>query len=284
MAGFTRLLNALAAPSEVAQIGTAAWFGMLAAAAHVLHPSGHEARSSDSETGHGCDDSRQIIVLSHREPCIHDTTASGEIVARRPAGGLVAALEPVVRRYGGVWVAHGSGSADHLVADAHGHVAVDDAHSSYLLRRVWLTPDEERGYYRGFANEGLWPLCHRAFSAPLFRRADWTVYQRVNRRFANAVVSEIRTEQPIAWCRTTTSRSCQDSFVSSVRMPSPSPSGTSRGQMPNNLRCARTPPTLSTVCLAAISSGSRLRPTVKSFWTALRRSGGSDALIVNETA
>ena len=62
----------------------------------------------------------QIIVLSNREPCIHDLTTTGDVVVRRPASGLVSALEPVIQHYGGVWVAHGSGSADRMTADAQG--------------------------------------------------------------------------------------------------------------------------------------------------------------------
>jgi trehalose 6-phosphate synthase len=141
--------------------------------------------------------SQEIIVVSNREPCIHDLTTSGDVVVRRPASGLVTALEPVVQQSGGVWIAHGSGSADRLSADRHGHLTVDCSFSSYLLRRVWLTTEEERGYYYGFANEGLWPLCHRAFSAPIFRRSDWIAYRTVNERFTEAIVEEARTAQPI---------------------------------------------------------------------------------------
>ena len=139
----------------------------------------------------------QIIVLSNREPCIHDLTTTGDVVVRRPASGLVSALEPVIRHYGGVWVAHGSGSADRMTADSHGHVVVGTEPDSYVLRRVWLSHEEERGYYYGFANEGLWPLCHRAFAAPIFRRSDWNSYASVNARFADAIADEITTTQPI---------------------------------------------------------------------------------------
>jgi len=139
----------------------------------------------------------QIIALSNREPCIHDLTTTGDVVVRRPASGLVSALEPVIQQYGGVWVAHGSGSADRMTADPQGHVVVGSEPDSYVLRRVWLSHDEERGYYYGFANEGLWPLCHRAFAAPIFRRSDWNSYAAVNARFADAIVDEITTPQPI---------------------------------------------------------------------------------------
>ena len=140
---------------------------------------------------------QEIIVVSNREPCIHEVTTTGDVVVRRPASGLVTALEPVVQQSGGVWIAHGSGSADRLSADRHGHLSVEGSGSSYRLRRVWLTPEEERGYYYGFANEGLWPLCHRAFSAPIFRRRDWIAYKTVNARFADAIAGEVRTAHPV---------------------------------------------------------------------------------------
>jgi trehalose 6-phosphate synthase len=140
---------------------------------------------------------RQVIVLSNREPCIHEMANDGEITVRRPASGVVTALEPVVCACDGVWVAHGSGSADRLTSDRQGHVLVDAAGAPYLLRRVWLSSREERGYYCGFSNEGLWPLCHMAFAAPVFRRSDWLDYERVNRRFADAVAAEIKSTRPI---------------------------------------------------------------------------------------
>ena len=139
---------------------------------------------------------QQIIVVSNREPVIHQQVA-GRIVVQRPASGLVTALEPVVRTCGGVWVAHGSGSADREVVDRLDRLRVDDKDGSYVLRRVWLTPEQERGYYYGFANQALWPLCHRAHAQPIFRRDHWAEYVRVNRRFAEAVVDESASDDPI---------------------------------------------------------------------------------------
>lgn len=138
---------------------------------------------------------REVIVVSNREPCRHDLTAAGEVIVRRPASGLVTALESVLHR--GVWVAHGSGSADRLIADQQGHIVIGGSQSSFLLRRVWLTPDEQQGSFYGFAHQGLWPLCHRALYAPVFRPCDWLAYETVNRRFVDAVLEEMHTEQPI---------------------------------------------------------------------------------------
>ncbi|MBP6900730.1 MAG: trehalose-6-phosphate synthase [Burkholderiaceae bacterium] len=138
----------------------------------------------------------QVIVVSNREPYIHERTEDG-IVARRPASGLVTAVEPVMRACSGTWIAHGSGSADREVVDAADGVAVPPGQADYRLRRIWLTADEEQGYYYGFANEGLWPLCHVAHVRPVFRESDWEAYRAVNQRFADAVVAEARGEDPI---------------------------------------------------------------------------------------
>ena len=139
----------------------------------------------------------RLVVLSNREPCLHEHAADGSIFVRHPVSGLVTALEPVVRACSGVWIAHGSGSADRDVVDRGDCIAVSSGDAAYRLRRVWLTADEERGYYYGFANEGLWPLCHVAHAAPIFRRGDWETYQRVNERFADAVVAEVDRDDPI---------------------------------------------------------------------------------------
>jgi trehalose 6-phosphate synthase len=138
----------------------------------------------------------QIIIVSNREPYIHNRGENG-IELQTPASGLVSALEPVMRACGGTWIAHGSGSADQETVDSNDRLRVPPSAPSYTLRRVWVTEEEQNGYYYGFANEGLWPLCHVAFVRPTFRDEDWRHYQRINARFAEAVVSEARTKDPI---------------------------------------------------------------------------------------
>jgi len=138
----------------------------------------------------------EILIVSNREPYIHERR-EGRIEVRRPASGLVTALEPVMRACSGTWIAHGSGNADRDVVDANDSVAVPPEKPAYRIRRVWLTKEEEAGYYYGFANEGLWPLCHIAHTRPVFRASDWECYREVNRRFARAVEAESRTDDPI---------------------------------------------------------------------------------------
>lgn len=142
----------------------------------------------------GCGD--DLIVVSNRAPCVHSHTNDG-IVAQRPAGGLVTALEAVLANEGGCWIAHGSGDADRETCDEHGHVLKRYLDTPYRLRRLWLDADEVAGYYDGLSNEGLWPLCHRTDVEPTFRASDWEHYVRVNRRFADAVVAEAATSRPV---------------------------------------------------------------------------------------
>ncbi|MEO8857509.1 MAG: trehalose-6-phosphate synthase [Burkholderiaceae bacterium] len=138
----------------------------------------------------------QVIVVSNREPYIHEKTVTG-VVVKRPASGLVTAVEPVMRACSGTWIAHGSGSADLEVSDRHGRVGVPPGKNEYVLRHIWLTAEEEAGYYGGFANEGLWPLCHVAHVRPVFRESDWNYYRKINQRFADAVVAEAHGDDPV---------------------------------------------------------------------------------------
>jgi len=138
----------------------------------------------------------EILVVSNREPYIH-VRRNGRVEVQRPASGLVTALEPIMRACSGTWIAHGSGPADRDVVDRHDRVGVPPENPRYRIRRVWLTAEEEAGYYYGFANEGLWPLCHIAHVRPTFRADDWAKYVAVNRRFAKAVVAESRSSNPI---------------------------------------------------------------------------------------
>ena len=131
-----------------------------------------------------------LYVVSNREPYIHRRDGR-DIEVHVPPSGLVTALEPILNACDGTWIAHGSGNADAETVDAHDRLRVPPDDPRYTLRRVWLTKEEEEGYYYGFANEGLWPLCHIAHTRPLFRASDWQHYQDVNRKFTDAVLQEI---------------------------------------------------------------------------------------------
>jgi alpha,alpha-trehalose-phosphate synthase [UDP-forming] len=140
-------------------------------------------------------DSR-LFVVSNREPYMHSREGKS-IKLLIPASGLVTALEPILQACDGTWVAHGSGDADRETVDRNDRLPVPPDEPKYTLRRVWLTKEEEEGYYYGFANEGLWPLCHIAHTRPLFRSLDWGHYEQVNKKFAEAVLEEMEdTKQP----------------------------------------------------------------------------------------
>ena len=164
-----------------------------------LRESGEAIWTSDRLAVHiraRLEDSR-LFVVSNREPYIH-LRRGKSVEVSQPASGLVTALEPVLRACGGTWVAHGSGDGDIDSVDVHDRLPVppDDPH--YTLRRVWLSKEEEQGYYYGFSNEGLWPLCHIAHTRPLFRADDWKHYREVNRKFADALLEEMaETKRPV---------------------------------------------------------------------------------------
>ncbi|HBE72794.1 MAG TPA: trehalose-6-phosphate synthase [candidate division Zixibacteria bacterium] len=139
---------------------------------------------------------RLLVAVSNREPYVHSKRGRS-IEVQVPASGLVTAMEPVLKACGGVWVAHGSGSADRETVDSRDRLAVPPEEPSYTLRRLWLSKEEEEGYYYGFANEGLWPLCHIAHARPTFRETDWRHYQQVNQKFAETILDEIEgTQEP----------------------------------------------------------------------------------------
>jgi trehalose-6-phosphate synthase len=140
---------------------------------------------------------KPLFVISNREPYQHEKRGK-KIEYLMPASGLVTALEPVLMACGGTWIAHGSGDADREVVDAQNKIMVPPDDPQYTLKRVWLTKEEENGYYYGFSNEGLWPLCHIAHTRPSFRVEDWEYYQTVNKKFARSVLEELTgTEDPL---------------------------------------------------------------------------------------
>jgi trehalose-6-phosphate synthase len=138
----------------------------------------------------------QLCVIANREPYVHNRKG-GKIEVMLPASGLVTAVEPLVRACSGLWIAHGSGSADREMADNGGKLLVPPDSPEYVLKRIWLTKAEEQGYYYGFSNEGLWPLCHIAHTRPAFNGEDWKHYVTVNERFAQAFGEERAGDRPI---------------------------------------------------------------------------------------
>ncbi len=141
-----------------------------------------------------------LFVVSNREPYEHVfDEASGGARCVRPASGVVTAIDPILRACGGTWIAHGSGSADRKFVNSRSKLVVPPGDDRYILKRVWLTKEEEAGYYYGFSNEGLWPLCHVTHTRPVFRESDWRMYRRANEKFADAVIEELPSRAPFVF-------------------------------------------------------------------------------------
>lgn len=141
---------------------------------------------------------RLLMVVSNREPYIH-TWSGDEIKCTIPASGLTVALDPVMRACGGIWVAHGSGNADRDVVNKNDNIMVPPENPQYALRRVWLSKEEEDGYYYGFSNEALWPLCHIAYTRPKFDLRQWNIYKSVNQKFAEVVLQEVGSRKALVF-------------------------------------------------------------------------------------
>ena len=132
----------------------------------------------------------RIVVVSNRQPYVHELI-DGELRVSTPAGGVTTAIDPLMQECSGTWIAHGGGAGDYLAVDERNRVMVPPDDPSYALRLVWLTDEEQRGYYYGVSNDGLWPLCHNAFIEPTFDQSDWETYTAVNRSFAHQVIEEV---------------------------------------------------------------------------------------------
>ncbi len=132
---------------------------------------------------------KPLFVVANREPYIHRKKGNS-IECIVPASGVVTALDPVMQVTDGTWIAHGSGDADHESTGSGNKLRVPPWKPTYTLKRVWLDETEEKGYYYGFSNEGLWPLCHISHVRPVFRLEDWQQYQVVNRKFADVLLEE----------------------------------------------------------------------------------------------
>ncbi len=140
---------------------------------------------------------RKMFVISNREPYVH-TKEKNEIHCSTPASGLITAIEPVMEACGGMWIAQGTGNADKETADNQGKIEVPTDEPRYTLKRLWLTAKEQKGFYIGFSNEALWPLCHMVHTRPIFRKEDWQAYRHVNGKFVQSLLAEVSgVEQPL---------------------------------------------------------------------------------------
>jgi len=131
----------------------------------------------------------RLIVVSSRGPYRFKRHARG-VRAERTVGGLVSALDPVLRRTNGIWVAWDDG---YLPGESLGeHVRVPPDRPQYLFARLFLSDEEVRDFYHGFSNRGLWPLCHYFLGRCEFDLAEFERYRAVNARFAQTAAREAK--------------------------------------------------------------------------------------------
>jgi trehalose 6-phosphate synthase len=143
---------------------------------------------ADLDIGAVTDD---VHVVSNREPYRHEYGSGGTVEVDRPTGGLTAGLDPVMQQLGGTWTAWGDGEADFAVSDDGNAVAVPPEDPAYTLQRIPLSEAEVDGYYEGYANRTLWPLCHTAIGRVRFDDGDWQSYRAVNRKFAAVTAAQV---------------------------------------------------------------------------------------------
>ncbi len=124
----------------------------------------------------------EFVVVANRLPVDRVLTPDGEELWRTSPGGLVAALEPMMRTVNGAWVGW-AGQAD-LELDPF------DADGIHLIP-ITLSEDEVSEYYEGFSNDTIWPLYHDVIAPPQYHREWWEAYMAVNQRFAEAAANVV---------------------------------------------------------------------------------------------
>src|ERR1700758_5265757 len=122
-----------------------------------------------------------FVVVANRLPVDLERLPDGTTAWKRSPGGLVTALEPLLRRRRGAWVGW-PGDVDDAVDDEDEPIEAEDLR----LHPVRLSGDDVAEYYEGFSNATLWPLYHDVIVKPQYHREWWERYVDVNRRFAEA--------------------------------------------------------------------------------------------------
>ncbi len=122
----------------------------------------------------------RLVVVSNRGAYRMRETPDG-IKYERSVGGLATAVLPVLEEYSGVWISSGRPA---------GRFPNVPGRPSFDIENIELSPDEERYYYYGLANEALWPLCHYFLDRVCYNHTGWEMYDQVNRRFADAALAD----------------------------------------------------------------------------------------------
>ncbi|MFD0687158.1 alpha,alpha-trehalose-phosphate synthase (UDP-forming) [Actinomadura fibrosa] len=131
----------------------------------------------------------EFVVVANRLPVDRIAGPDGSPAWRRSPGGLVSAIAPVMRRRQGTWIGW-SGAPDEELEPFE-----EDGMSLVPIKQ---SAEEVQLYYEGFSNATLWPLYHDVVAPPVYDRAMWDAYVRVNNRFAEAA-AEVASENAIVW-------------------------------------------------------------------------------------
>ncbi|KAA0109304.1 trehalose-6-phosphate synthase [Mycolicibacterium sp. P1-5] len=130
-----------------------------------------------------------FVVVANRLPIDMERLPDGSVTWKRSPGGLVTALEPLLRRQRGAWIGWPG------IVDGPEEPIVED---DMQLVPVRLSADDVAQYYEGFSNATLWPLYHDVIVKPIYHREWWDRYVEVNRRFAEAT-SRAAAEGATVW-------------------------------------------------------------------------------------
>lgn len=134
-----------------------------------------------------------VIMVADAETRVHEKK-NNQITVKIPAGGVAIALDPIAKASNCTYITRGKTEADREVLDKNGKITIESYNGSYTIKRIFLKPDEFDDYYNGFSNQTLWPMCHVAFEQPIFNNEWYEGYKRVNKKFAEAIKSEIKTK------------------------------------------------------------------------------------------
>lgn len=136
----------------------------------------------------------KLVLVSNRIP-ISFFTEGGELKGQPSSGGLVTALEPLLKVHGGIWVGSGGTEDSPQIRRILDQASADNP---YKFAPLFLTEEEQSNFYEGFSNEIVWPLFHDLQSRCNFDPRYWEFYERVNRKFADAV-EEASSPDDLIW-------------------------------------------------------------------------------------
>ena len=139
---------------------------------------------------------KSLVMISNAEPYAHKYE-NDKIVQEKQPGGLTTGLDPLMQELdNSIWIAWARGEADFEITDKNNSIKVPDQ-NGYKLKRIKLDKTEEKGFYYGFSNQTLWPICHNFITKANFSPINWQIYKNVNKKYARAALAEINGDEMI---------------------------------------------------------------------------------------